>query len=373
MNIFSFSRSRSRGELDDAERRLRERIEVLEHDCARLTEMASAFSEGVMLLDSDGRGVLVNSAFGRFFAVDGDIEGRTVAEITGDSELERSVGRVRRSGAVETFELERPVGSLGRGPFANRLTCTCAPLTGGSLVVTVRDISDSLRLDQTRRDLVANLSHEIKTPLTAIRGFAETLQDGALNDPDTARRFTARILQQCERLHSLLADVLTLARVERHHATDERQTVDLEEIVRDATETLQPIADERRVALETRLEPATIDQGDPRTLAELCGNLLDNAVKYNREGGRVEVRLIQLEDQVLFEVADTGRGIPEKSVKRIFERFYRVDRGRSRAEGGTGLGLAIAKHAAEAHGGSIEVETELGKGSRFRVYLPVSG
>ena len=367
-----FSRRRSRSELDTAALSLRGRIEDLEHECARLAEVASTVSEGVMMLDPDGRAVFVNPAMCRIFAIQGDVEGRTVAELTGESMLEQAVNRVRQLGAVETFDLERPAGSLGSSTSANLLTCTCAPLTDGSLAVTVRDISDSWRLDQSRRDLVANLSHEIKTPLTAIRGFAETLQDGALNDPDAARRFTERILQQCERLHSLLADVLTLARVERHHATDERQTVDLEEIVRDAAETLQPMADERRVTLETRLEPATIDRGDPRTLAELCGNLLDNAVKYNREGGRVEVRLITVDDQVLFEVADTGRGIPEKSVKRIFERFYRVDRGRSRAEGGTGLGLAIAKHAAEAHGGSIEVETELGKGSRFRVYLPIS-
>ena len=369
MSIFSRSRSQ-KGARDETER-LREHIEHLEGQRSQLAEVATSLSVGVLLLDHDGRTVLANPAFRRFFGVEGSVDGKTVHELTDDSELVRTADQARRAGAVQTFDIERPANSPTPGQSTNHLTCSCAPLSDGGVVITARDISDSLLLDQARRDLVANLSHEIKTPLTAIRGFAETLRDGALDDPTTARRFTGQILQQCERLQALLLDVLTLARLERHQATDGRRAVDLGEIVREAVETLQPIADDRQVALETHIDPAPMLQGDPRTLSELCGNLLDNAVKYNRAGGRVDVRLVTLDGQLLLEVADTGRGIPEKAVERIFERFYRVDRGRSRAEGGTGLGLAIAKHAAEAHGGWIEVETELGKGSRFRVYLPI--
>ena len=364
-----FFRSRSRSASDETEG-LRERIEHLEGELSRLGELTANLSEGAVLIARDGCAVLANPAFSRFFGIEGEADGRTLRELTGDDQLTRLVDDVRRTGAQQTIEIERPGESTGNGQSTSHLTCTCAALNTGDVVITVRDVSASVLLDQTRRDLVANLSHEIKTPLTAIRGLAETLRDGALSDPTTARRFTSQILQQCERLHSLLSDLLTLARVERGQANEGRQAVDLREIVHDVVEILKPTADERGVALETSLDDAVVLDGDPRTLAELCGNLVDNAIKYNREGGRVELRLVELEGQALLEITDTGLGIPENSAERIFERFYRVDRGRSRAEGGTGLGLAIAKHAAEAHGGWIEVETELGRGSRFRVYLP---
>ncbi len=365
-----FFRSRSESDRAATERSLHQRIQQLEDDLSRLAEATASLSEGMLLLDHDGRGVSANPAFCRFFAVEGSVEGRTVVELGGDETLEVASDQARRSGTVQTFEIERPVKSSGIGQSAIHLTGSCAPIATGGVAITVRDTSDSVLRDHTRRDLVANLSHEIKTPLTAIRGFAETLRDGALDDPATASRFTQQILQQCERLHALLADVLTLARVERRPAVDEHLPVDFADIVRDAVATLQPTADERQVVIETDVDRAPVLHGDPRILSELCHNLLDNAVKYNREGGRVGVRLVNLDGQVLLEVTDTGCGIPENAVDRIFERFYRVDQGRSRGEGGTGLGLAIAKHAAEAHSGWIEVETELGKGSRFRVYLP---
>lgn len=366
-----FFRNRSRRNLEETER-LRKRIEHLERELSHATELAASLSEGAVLVGHDNRAVLANPAFSRFFGIEGTTDGRTLRELLGGDWLERLVDEVRRTGTRQTIKIEPPSSPTGHGLAENHAICTCTMLNTGDVVVTVRDVSDTVFLDRTRRELAANLSHEIKTPLTAIRGCAETLTDGALDDPTTARQFTRQILQQCERLHALLSDVLALARIERPRSNEGRRAVDLRQIVHDTLEALKPLADEKRVTFETSLDDAVLPEADPHTLGALCSNLVDNAVKYNRKGGRVELRLVKLESQVLLEIADTGIGIPKKSAERIFERFYRVDRGRSRAEGGTGLGLAIAKHAAESHGGWIEVESEIGRGSRFRAYLPTN-
>ncbi len=368
-----FWNRRSERDRDEAELRLIELLERTERERSDLAKVAASISEGFLLLDENGRGAIANPAFCRIFGIVEGVEGRTVDELTGDKGLELAADRVRVSGEGQYLEIVRPSDSASTGTPPRTLACSCAPLTDSSgAVITARDITDSLLLGQIRRDLVANVSHEIKTPLTAIRGFAETLRDGALDDRKTAGRFTDRILQQCSRLQALLSDLLTLSRLESGEAPEERQAVDLDEIVRDAVETLQPAAAEKQVEIEARLDSVRLAEGDPQALTELSMNLLDNAIKYNRTGGRVGVRLAATGNEALFEVTDTGRGIPEKALGRIFERFYRVDRGRSRAEGGTGLGLAIAKHAAEIHGGRIEVESELGSGSRFRVFLPLA-
>ena len=236
----------------------------------------------------------------------------------------------------------------------------------------VRDTTEATRLAEMRRDFVANVSHELKTPLAAIRGFAETLRDGALDEPATARRFTERILQQCRRLQALLEDLLTLSRLESVEVPAERAQVDLRALVRRAVELMAPAAQERRVRLAVEEQPTTPISGDADDLERLVLNLLENAIKYNRPEGTVTVRLRKGVSQVVLEVADTGLGIPQESLSRIFERFYRVDKSRAREEGGTGLGLAIVKHVAQAHGGQVEVESRAGRGSTFRVRLPVA-
>jgi two-component system phosphate regulon sensor histidine kinase PhoR len=246
-------------------------------------------------------------------------------------------------------------------------------------VVVARDTTETTRLSQMRRDFVANVSHELKTPLSAIRGYAETLRDGALAEPDTAARFTARILDQCRRLQELLDDLLTLSRLESVEVPLEARPVDLARLADQCLETISPYARERGVALVRApsaggLPPVTGDRG---ALERLLLNLLENAVKYNREGGEVRLR-VGLEsggdggggERLVVEVADTGIGIPQAALPRIFERFYRVDKGRARGEGGTGLGLAIVKHVAQAHGGRVEVDSRHRHGSTFRVFLP---
>jgi len=230
-----------------------------------------------------------------------------------------------------------------------------------------------------RRDLVANVSHELKTPLTAIRGYAETLEDGALEQPEVARRFTGRILEQCERLETLLHDLLTLSWLEGDEESEERQGVDLETLLRATVELLAPQAIAREVEVTLEVEAGASHRighrighciGDPEQLERMLKNLLENAIKYNRQGGTVWLRLRADEERMLLEVEDTGIGIPPGNIDRVFERFYRVDKGRSRDQGGTGLGLAIVKHVVRGHGGQIEVSSRLGEGSLFRVWLP---
>ncbi len=236
-----------------------------------------------------------------------------------------------------------------------------------------RDSAASLRQAEIRQDLVANVSHELKTPLTAIRGYAETLRDGALQDPAAGPRFVGRILEQCERLEALLRDLLTLSRLERvEPGPGDLELLDLGELARGAAEVLGPRARERRVEIAVAAAGAPSVRGARSEVDNLLLNLIDNAVKYNRPGGRVRVAVRAERGEAVVEVADTGIGIPAGALERIFERFYRVDKGRAREQGGTGLGLAIVKHSARLLGGRVEVESRLGEGSTFRVRLPAS-
>jgi len=233
-----------------------------------------------------------------------------------------------------------------------------------------------MRIDEMRRDFVANVSHELKTPLSAIRGFAETLRDGALDERPAAHRFTERILDQCRRLQNLLSDLLTLSRLEASDRKLEPEPVDLALLTRRAVETVDEAASSRGVTVSLQKPKRSLPQvpGDRESIERLILNLLENAVKYNRKGGRVDIALgVDAEaNEALIEISDTGIGIPADDLPRIFERFYRVDKGRSRAEGGTGLGLAIVKHIVQSHGGRLDVDSELEVGTTFRVHLPLA-
>ena len=270
-------------------------------------------------------------------------------------------------GARRTLHLER------MEPLRRTLALAGSTLgTHDGAVIVVRDITESEQLNRMRRDFVANVSHELRTPLAAIQGYAETLLDGALDERETALRFSRRILEQCRRLGDLLADLLTLSRLEGTAPLRAQEPVDLRETIAEAVELLAGGAASKQVKLEVEPGGPAVVAGDADGLLRLAANLIDNAVKYNHPGGRVTVRLTAAAGQVQLEVADTGIGIPAAALPRLFERFYRVDKGRAREEGGTGLGLAIVKHVAQAHGGRVEVESEPGRGSRFRVLLPIT-
>ena len=331
-----------------------------------LKAILASMAEGVLVVGADGRARLVNQAFRQIFDLHGEVTGRPVLEIVRQPALARLVEDTLRLGEGQTGPIEI------QSPERRTLLLASAALSGGEsgAVVVARDTTELTRVADMRRDFVANVSHELKTPLAAIRGYAETLRDGALEEPPTARRFTDRILIQCRRLQALLDDLLTLSRLEAVDEPQEREPVDLPAVARRALALVTAAAREKKVRLEIEEKAVPRIPGEADALERMIVNLVDNAIKYNRPEGRVIVRLAPEDGQVLVEVADTGIGIPPDSLSRIFERFYRVDKGRAREEGGTGLGLAIVKHVAQSHGGQVEVESRMGRGSTFRVRLP---
>jgi two-component system phosphate regulon sensor histidine kinase PhoR len=333
----------------------------------QLKAILASMAEGVLVVGADGRALLANPAFFKLFDLSGEVAGKTVLELLRQPELARIVDDTLRLGEPQNGQIEL------QAPERRTLLLASAALAGGDrgAVVVTRDTTELTRVADMRRDFVGNVSHELKTPLAAIRGFAETLRDGALDEPPVARRFTDRILEQCRRLQALLDDLLTLSRLETV-ALREREPVALDALVRHAADTLAPLAREKGVQVEVAAtgNPAVLGEAD--AIERLVLNLLENAIKYNRPDGQVAVHLSATGDDVLLEVTDTGIGIPPDALPRIFERFYRVDKGRAREEGGTGLGLAIVKHVAQAHGGQVEVDSRLGRGTTFRVRLPVA-
>jgi signal transduction histidine kinase len=232
-------------------------------------------------------------------------------------------------------------------------------------------VTEARRLEAVRRDFVANASHELKTPAASIRAAAETLRSGAIEDPPAAHRFTEQLEREAMRLSRIVSDLLDLSRLEG--GSDLAERVRLDAIAADEVERLDDRAEEAELTLELHADGVPSVAGSGRDLALLVRNLIDNAVRYTPPGGRVDVTVTTHDAQVVLRVADTGLGIPQRDLPRVFERFYRVDRARSRETGGTGLGLAIVKHVAENHGGEVTVTSELAAGSTFEVRLPVAG
>jgi two-component system phosphate regulon sensor histidine kinase PhoR len=342
------------------------KISRLTTEREHLLAVVSSMREGVLVTDAEGFTRMANPAFQSLFDITGKVEGRTPLELTRQTKLEDLIIATLASGEPQSSEIQL------EAPTVRHLFLATSSLGESSgVVVVARDTTDVVLLGQMRRDFVANVSHELKTPLTAIRGYAETLRYGAMDDGVMGERFLDRILQQCARLQALLEDLLTLSRLESLDGESERTRVQLDELLEDCLDSIAPQVAEREIRLSVEAEAIPEFEGDRDSLERLIINLLDNAVKYNRTGGSVTARLAQHNGEVIFEVADTGIGIPANTLNRVFERFYRVDKGRSRDEGGTGLGLAIVKHVAQLHGGRVDVESRLGEGSVFRVHLPM--
>ncbi len=341
----------------------------LERDRDRLSAMLESMAEGVLVTDANGQVVLANRALREMFLIGGDVEGREPIELVRDAELRELFAEAIRTGRAATRELSI------EGVRPRRVMARVAPVEqpGAGAVAVLSDVTELRRLETVRRDFVANVSHELRTPIAAIRGAAETLLLGGANRPDTALEFAGIIDRHAERLHRLVEDLLDLSRIEARELRIDPTELDVRAEAERAAELLAMQAKARGIRVRTDV-PADAGSvlADHGALEQALTNLVENAIKYGPERSTITVRAEARGERVRFVVEDEGPGIEPKHLTRLFERFYRVDAGRSRRAGGTGLGLAIVKHLAEAMGGAAGVESEVGRGSRFWIELPAA-
>ncbi len=337
----------------------RERREVTPERDPVEQELLSAFPDAAALVSKEGWVRVSNAAFDTL-AASGRAHGLTPLEVTRSADLSDAVKR-----ALEGTPRKLDLG-LGRRTYLVNL----APLLRGEVLLLMRDVTEARRAEATRRDFVANASHELRTPIAAIRAAAETLLSGAVDDPAAARAFIEIVSRHAERLARLTQDLLDLSRIESRQLRLEAVPVDLAGIVRQVAELLQDSARAKGLSLSSEIPPGTLVRGDGRALEQVLVNLVENGIKYTAQGG-VTVKAGRADGSCTIVVADTGPGIERHHLPRIFERFYRVDPGRSREQGGTGLGLAIVKHLVMAMGGDVDVESG-SEGSRFAVRLPAA-
>ncbi|MGH9379009.1 MAG: ATP-binding protein [Thermoanaerobaculia bacterium] len=358
------------GRLTDAFNRmdaeLSERLERLGRERAELAVILSSMVEGVVALDAEERIVHLNEAAIRLLKLPpATSRGERIWEVVRSQPVLTALRRVADAdGALQS-------GRAGVELDQRFLELHTAPTEGGGAVLVVHDLTELKRLEAVRRDFVANVSHELKTPVTAIVGLVETLLADEAMPPETRRRFLERTAEQTRRLSDLVTDLLALSRLEGRPEQVAQEPVDLSSVAHAALSVHRPAAEARRLTLEEEVTDGVTVTGDTEALRQAVDNLLSNAIRYTPEGGRVRLALLRDARRAVLAVQDTGIGIERQHLQRIFERFYRVESARSRELGGTGLGLSIVKHVARTHGGEVEVESTPGVGSTFRIWLPL--
>jgi two-component system, OmpR family, phosphate regulon sensor histidine kinase PhoR len=356
--------------LNQTAARLDRTIRTLTEERNLSSAILGSMVEGVAVVNGSERLLFANQSFVAILGLDVPPQpGSSLLEVVRQTELIEAVREVL--GGAPRVESEIVTGTLRLHFFAATVASVRAAETSGAVVV-LHDITDLRKLERVRRDFVANVSHEFKTPLTAIQGFAETLLAGAVDDPQNRGRFLEIILEHSRRLARLTDDLLKLSKMDADRLELEISRLGVTQFIESCLETTRHRAAERDLRVSLNL-PARLPDiaADRRRLAEVLQNLVDNAIQYTPAGGQIMVSGSQTDSEVVITVSDTGIGIPQADQPRIFERFYRVDVARSREVGGTGLGLAIAKHLVEVHGGRIWVESEVGRGSSFHFSVPI--
>jgi signal transduction histidine kinase len=345
----------------DPSRSLWGKVSRLENEQKRAAEIIEGMREGVLVLSNSLTPVLANAAARRLLTLPG---GQLPPQIPSDE----VVSTARRS----LSEREVIESDLNWSAAGLSLRVRVVPLDEPEgVVVFLHDVTEELRTQQLRRQFVAHASHELKTPVASLQTLVDAIQGAIDDDPQTSKRFTERLGVETQRLGALIDDLMDLSRVEDPAAMRVRE-VDLSEIARMQAKEIASSAETRDIKVETDIDAGVTVRGDAQHLELLVRNLLDNAVRYTGEGGRVKLTLHEAADGVRLEVSDDGIGIPLTAQARVFERFYRVDEDRARASGGTGLGLSIVKNVAESHGGTVSVTSELDEGSTFAITLPLS-
>ncbi|MBC7367913.1 MAG: PAS domain-containing protein [Undibacterium sp.] len=350
-------------ELD--EQRVHREAELREQT-QRTVALFDRMIEGLIVVDAGGRIRLANRAAGELFAFTPPATGRTILEATRHHEVSAMVSRLEREPEILGHELR--LETVGAPKFLQVNALALRDSAGGrdGAILVLHDLTRLRQLEAVRQEFVANVSHELRTPLSLIKSAAETLLDGGKEDPAALTRFLQIIDKHANRLTLLIDDLLMLSTLDSGNVRLNLQPVSLRAAVQEVTDDLKARAGTRGVTLENAVPTGLIAQADPDRLRQVLSNLLDNAIKYGRVGGHATVGAHLLESgRVEVAIRDDGPGIPADACARIFERFYRADKARSREQGGTGLGLAIVKHVVQAHGGEVRVESTPGAGAAF--------
>ena len=348
---------------------LQQQIEAVTRAKDHLEAVLKGMVEGVLLIDQNNQVLLANRALQDMLGLNADPSGQAASDVIRNADLLAAINQARSGGPLVLSQM-RTLGPPKRYLEVSVVNLDESKLGAGRVVV-LHDITERKRTEEVRRDFVANVSHELRTPLSAIRGSVETLLDGALDSPKDARHFTEMIARHVVRLQRIVQDLLDLAALESDSLSTQFEEVQAGTFSETLMGMVEDMAHMRGVELSRDLPGEELSfRADRRRLEQAVLNLLDNAIKYTDPGGKVTLKVAKEPGQTTITVSDTGLGIAAEHLPRIFERFYRVDKNRSRELGGTGLGLSIVKHLAQTQGGQVEVQSQPGKGSDFRLVLP---
>ena len=348
---------------------LKERIAELEAEKIKFSAVLENMKEGVIAVDCENRIQIINQGAQKMFGIQADVTGKPFIEVIRNKALDDMLASAIReqSAAAQEVKISQPLEKILKASAAG--ISKCEGNVCGLLVLF--DMTDIKRLENMRKEFVANVSHELKTPLTSIQGFIETLREGALADTQKSGEFLAMMQEDSERLTRLIHDLLELSRIESQEIPLRARDLDLKTQADKAAAALAGQASARSITVENRIPAGCRVWADPDRLRQIFLNLMDNAVKFNKPGGSIVLSAVPESPGVRVSVEDSGTGIPEKAIPRVFERFFRVDKARSRELGGTGLGLSIVKHLVEAHGGTVSCRSQYGQGSVFSFTLPL--
>ena len=336
-------------------------------DLTILQRLLEANRNVAIAVDRSSRIVAANKAANFIFGRGGPLLHRRLSEVIRDLQLHEAYGQALDRG--QTAEAKMDI--IGPGKRSFDIFVSPIELDGGRHAIGVfYDVTQVERLEKIRQEFLSNISHELRTPLTSIMAFVETLEDGAIDDNENNRRFLGVIRRNAERMHELIADILELSMIESGNVSIQTKTVRVKNLVDEVFTALSSKAVTREIDLINEIDPQVKATADPVRLEQMLTNLVDNAIKFNRHAGSVTIAAVESEEKTSVSVTDTGEGILAGHLPRVFERFYRADRGRTREVGGTGLGLAIVKHLARLHGGEVSVTSVPGQGTTFTIQLP---
>ena len=344
----------------------------LNSERGRLRAILNGMTDGVIIMDSWGRVIALNPVVEKLFRItNAASKGKNIIRVIRDYELEKLLHQSLETG--KSIKKQIQILTPDRRVFRVYVTPINTGEDSGEVVAILRNVTDKKMLEEMRSEFVANVSHELRTPLTSIRGFAETLLDGACEDPVTTRDFLLIINKEAERLSRLIDELLNLSRIEDEKFVLNYEAFDISDLIKRTAAIVQTQAAEKNLTINLAL-PGDLSAvyGDPDMIGQVLLNLIDNAINYTQPGGTIQVRAGVEQGALKVDVQDNGIGIMPENLSRLFERFYRVDKARSREMGGTGLGLSIVKHIVEAHKGRVQVESKVGNGSTFSFQLPLA-